>query len=488
MSACTARTRGRSAWRSRRRVTASMEACGPVKPPPQSLQPPRAPPRQQPPQQDLHGSVTRHISHAVLGDAAAAPADEVLRSLRVLLESFDVVRRGMGCAGVDNGTRPIHLVIVGMSFARVAQQALETCGGSPNVPALAERLLTLAVGAARAHLVEFRGARRLWHELCAAGALSPASASEWRSVIEPPPRPSVGMVGVRRSAEAARSSACADGFVAHCGHVRARQHQLRALIASLIAEGVAVCTGGGSGGSGGSDGSGGGSLLEPSLLVAAEAEAAAMHAAGMMHSSTVKDAGASGGAISRYTDASARGDVVRWIDGSDGRYPACSALAQWLRGELMDEVRDALAVVPAGTLAASGEAPGLQLEPHTALPLSMLACYPGGGSRFKLHVDNSPEAADTRAVTAVLYLNSRWEAAHGGTLRAYGDLGQRSTPLTVEPRLGTLALFWSHRVPHEVSPAHTTRFALSLWMCVAPQQPAGWLQRREGMRTTAEHA
>ena len=49
----------------------------------------------------------------------------------------------------------------------------------------------------------------------------------------------------------------------------------------------------------------------------------------------------------------------------------------------------------------------------------------------------------------------------------------------VEPRIGTLALFWSHLVPHEVMPARSRRFALSLWMCVGPEQPKGWLEGRE---------
>ena len=40
----------------------------------------------------------------------------------------------------------------------------------------------------------------------------------------------------------------------------------------------------------------------------------------------------------------------------------------------------------------------------------MLACYPGNGARFKRHVDNDVDSPDTRAVTAVLYLNSQFFA------------------------------------------------------------------------------
>ena len=93
-------------------------------------------------------------------------------------------------------------------------------------------------------------------------------------------------------------------------------------------------------------------------------------------------------------------------------------------------------------------------------------------------------------MTAILYLNGEWQPADGGTLRIYGPAvsdhpeAREAAPeggrpaeryVEIEPRRGTLALFWSHRVEHEVMPARTPRFALSLWMCVAPEQPAGWL-------------
>ena len=154
------------------------------------------------------------------------------------------------------------------------------------------------------------------------------------------------------------------------------------------------------------------------------------------------------------------------------------ALTQWLRGELMGAVRDACAAAPPGSNRGAGRAPILRIEPSTSLPLAMLACYPGGGARFHRHVDNDPRTPDTRAVTAVLYLNGAWEPADGGSLRVY-DVGTTrggAGHVEVEPRRGTLVLFWSHLVEHEVLPASTARFALSLWMCVGPRQPHGWLQ------------
>ena len=48
--------------------------------------------------------------------------------------------------------------------------------------------------------------------------------------------------------------------------------------------------------------------------------------------------------------------------------------------------------------------------------------------------------------------------------------------MEVAPRLGSLVLFWSHRVEHEVLPSLAPRFALSLWMHVDERQPGGWME------------
>ena len=82
----------------------------------------------------------------------------------------------------------------------------------------------------------------------------------------------------------------------------------------------------------------------------------------------------------------------------------------------------------------------------------------------------------------ILYLNSAWSAEHGGALRLR-PLAPSSLPaageagwVEVAPRLGSLVLFWSHRVEHEVLPSLAPRFALSLWMHVDERQPEGWME------------
>jgi SM-20-related protein len=333
-------------------------------------------------------------------------------------------------------------------------------GGEGAKPALHPSLGVEAAGAKEAHTALHSG---LGAKAAGAGKAHPAHN----------PCLSAG-VGC---AEAAHP---VDGFRA-----RAEPGTLQTLCRTLIARGVAVSPGGGAEGSpllsssllraSCMEGRGVAvskrPLLDPSLLLAAYAEARVEQASGRMAPSRVKSA--QPGQPSHYTDNARRGDVIRWLDGAQPSLPALSALTQWLRSELLEAIRDACAHAPAGTNSGAGAAPGLFLERLGGLPPAMLACYPGRGARFERHIDNSPATRDARAVTAVLYLNPGWTPEDGGVLRLYPLFGPC---VDVEPVLGALVLFWSHRVEHEVLPAHAPRYALSLWMSVAPDQPLGWLE------------
>lgn len=80
-----------------------------------------------------------------------------------------------------------------------------------------------------------------------------------------------------------------------------------------------------------------------------------------------------------------------------------------------------------------------------------------------------------RSVTAILYLNSLdWNAdpdKDGGALKCYlnaehdDDIGVTSTEvLHINPAGGTLVLFDSRYLLHEVSPSNKNRIALTLWI------------------------
>ncbi len=94
---------------------------------------------------------------------------------------------------------------------------------------------------------------------------------------------------------------------------------------------------------------------------------------------------------------------------------------------------------------------GLQsFEGHYAL-------YPPG-ARYAAHLDRF-ESSDERAVSCSLYLNAGWAAGDGGHLR----LHLPQSPVDIPPRAGTLALFRSDTVRHEVLPASRPRFSVTGW-------------------------
>lgn len=87
------------------------------------------------------------------------------------------------------------------------------------------------------------------------------------------------------------------------------------------------------------------------------------------------------------------------------------------------------------------------------------ACYPGGGARYVRHVDALRLDA-SRRFTVLLYLQARWERAHGGQLLAWTPAGLRR----VAPVGGRVVVFRSDAVPHAVAASKAPRYALTAWM------------------------
>ncbi|MGB4072203.1 2OG-Fe(II) oxygenase [Pseudomonas sp.] len=131
-----------------------------------------------------------------------------------------------------------------------------------------------------------------------------------------------------------------------------------------------------------------------------------------------------------------RGDHIQWLEA--GQAPACD---QYLQA--FDELRVALN---------QGLYLGLEdFEGHFAL-------YPPGAF-YQKHVDRFRDD-DRRAVSAVLYLNQDWQAEQGGALRLYLPNGEVRDVL---PQAGSLLVFLSADMPHEVLPANRERLSLTGW-------------------------
>lgn len=135
-----------------------------------------------------------------------------------------------------------------------------------------------------------------------------------------------------------------------------------------------------------------------------------------------------------------RGDHIQWLEPGDS-----ASSDAYL--SLLDELRG---VINQGLYL------GLEdFEGHFAL-------YPPGAF-YRKHLDRFRDN-DRRTVSAVLYLNEDWQAEQGGALRLYLNDGSQRDVL---PQAGTLVIFLSAELPHEVLPASRERLSLT-----------GWLRRR----------
>lgn len=106
----------------------------------------------------------------------------------------------------------------------------------------------------------------------------------------------------------------------------------------------------------------------------------------------------------------------------------------------------------------------------TSLSELLYAYYPNGGF-YRRHVDAVPQSASIlRAYSLLIYLNSDWVDGDGGNLRIHLDSGGDERPageaenyVDVKPEGGTLVLFRSDMVPHEVLDTVKERLAVVGW-------------------------
>ncbi|UBM25139.1 2OG-Fe(II) oxygenase [Pseudomonas sp. p1(2021b)] len=131
-----------------------------------------------------------------------------------------------------------------------------------------------------------------------------------------------------------------------------------------------------------------------------------------------------------------RGDHIQWIE--PGQSEACDRYL-----DVMEGLRQALN---------QGLYLGLEdFECHFAL-------YPQGAF-YRRHLDRFRDD-DRRAVSVVLYLNENWQPEDGGQLRMFLADGVEHD---VQPEAGTLVVFLSGDIPHEVLPAGRERLSLTGW-------------------------
>lgn len=108
----------------------------------------------------------------------------------------------------------------------------------------------------------------------------------------------------------------------------------------------------------------------------------------------------------------------------------------------------------------------LQLELNRQLFLGLFeyeshfALY-SAGDFYKKHCD-SFRGATNRMVTTVTYLNPDWQADWGGELVLYNEQDTEIIA-NILPKIGSLVLFMSEQLPHEVKPTRQARASIAGW-------------------------
>ena len=180
---------------------------------------------------------------------------------------------------------------------------------------------------------------------------------------------------------------------------------------------------------------------------------------------------------------SVRGDKVIWMCGGHNHRMAVEGMSRVVKtkGEIEPCKIEAKARAPMRKFNAMKEVVGMcdQLMDEMKKKVSrlsgvyersdvMLANYPGGGSRFARHIDNT--TGDGRRLTMLIYLNPGWQREQGGALRLtpststnYAEGNKDADAVDVYPECGRLAMFYSADIPHEVLPTYGDRHAITIW-------------------------
>jgi SM-20-related protein len=209
-------------------------------------------------------------------------------------------------------------------------------------------------------------------------------------------------------------------------------HPTTSIINSLATEGYAVCPAG---------------FLSESELLDLDGDFVALANEGAF-----KNAGVGKGENKRLS-GDIRRDQICWFEPTDLR-TGQNAFWQKLM-ELKEEINQAFYL-------------GLwSLEGH-------FAHYPSGGF-YRRHLDRFSND-DLRTVTVVYYLNENWKPGDGGELVIYPPpngrlvdqlVDRRVDRIIIEPRRGTIVVFMSAEIEHEVLESKTDRKSF-----------AGWFRRR----------
>ncbi|MDQ8038354.1 MAG: 2OG-Fe(II) oxygenase [Pedobacter sp.] len=139
---------------------------------------------------------------------------------------------------------------------------------------------------------------------------------------------------------------------------------------------------------------------------------------------------------SLHRESSVRGDGLCWLEPG---LAAGSAYLRWMEGLRLALNRELFLGLD-------------EFEAH-------YAHYPVGAF-YRRHVDRHRDS-NARVISSVFYLNAHWREEEGGELLMQDEAGE--VLFAQPPRGGTLVLFKSADMPHEVLPATRERWSIAGW-------------------------
>lgn len=143
-----------------------------------------------------------------------------------------------------------------------------------------------------------------------------------------------------------------------------------------------------------------------------------------------------GRGVGLHREGSVRGDGLCWLEPA---MPAAAAYMRWMESLRLVLNRELFLGLD-------------EFEAH-------YAHYPVGAF-YRRHVDRHRDS-NARVISAVFYLNPEWREEDGGELLMQNAAGE--VLFAQPPQGGTLVLFMSADMPHEVLPATRERWSVAGW-------------------------
>jgi hypoxia-inducible factor (prolyl hydroxylase) len=188
-------------------------------------------------------------------------------------------------------------------------------------------------------------------------------------------------------------------------------------------------------------------------------------------------AGGKSGNNMRYSMASIRGDVVRFVDGTEDEGCYNIGLLKEFSDQVVVRVQERVSELQQQVI----QRGKLMCTCYPGDSNQDLGCGHGGPCRYVRHCDNPDK--NGRVLTALYYLNKAWTPHNGGCLRIYpsdSEGNSRSEAVDIQPLHDRFLLFYSDkRCPHEVLPALAPRYAITTWYYNADE-------RRNAVDTASE--